>query len=143
MACGQGIDQISFTIPYLGLSDSADSTYAGKAGFMVMVNPSATGTVLAPMPTIPDVTVLVTSVYANSTYATINSITATNATVSSLSTSVTALSGTVSSMSTTIASNAAAIAILNASPHFYRNGTAIPPTTGSFRIGDYFIANQT
>ena len=143
MACGQGIDQISFTVPYLGLSDSADSTYAGKAGFMVTVNPAATGTVLAPMPTIPDVTVLLTSVYASNTFATINSLSATNATVSSLSTNVSALSGTVTSMSTTVASNAAAIAVLQASPHFYRNGTAIPPTTGSFRIGDYFIANQT
>lgn len=143
MACGQGIDQISFTVPYLGLSDSADSTYAGKAGFMVTVNPSATGTVLAAMPMVPDVSVLVTSVFANSTYATINSLTATNATVSGLSTSVTTLSGTVTTLSTTVASNAAAIAILTASPHFYRNGTAVPPTTGSFRIGDYFIANQT
>ena len=143
MACGQGIDQISFTVPYLGLSDSADSTYAGKAGFMVTVNPAATGTVLAPMPIVPDVSVFVTSIYASNTFATINSLSATNATVSSLSTNLTALSTSNTMMATTVASNAAAIAVLQASPHFYRNGTAVPPTTGSFRIGDYFIANQT
>lgn len=142
MACGQGIDQITFTASYLGLSDSADSTYIGKAGYMVTVNPTSTGTMLMPMPMIPDVTVLVTSIFASNTYATLNSLSATNANVSSLSTAVTNISTSVTSMSTQVTNNAAAIAVLQASPHFYRNGTAIPPT-GVFRIGDFFIANQT
>lgn len=140
MGCGNSPTQISFTTTYLGLADSIDSSYAGKAGWMVTVNPSGTGTILAAMPAIPDVTQLLTNNSASTTYATINTVTAISGNVTSLLTSVATLQGQVTT-------NAAAIAALAAGaytgPSFYRNGTAVPPSSGSFKKGDYFIANQT
>ena len=144
------IDQIQFTTGYLGLSDSQDSTYATKQGFVVAVNSDGTGTMLIPPAITQDLSIYLKTAVAATTYATQTSLATVIQSVSTLASAPTAVptldsvlgNGSATTKSITMGSLSAGTPSRTSANHTFSSANVSGTGPSKFQVVNIGTSNQ-